>query len=132
MPVVVWSLPSPACLSFVFFPLQTVGWDAVPSEGEVGPASQDKPQGPENSEVPADLPPDTRSVLAPAHTPLCAFAVSVCSSWVLGQRLCREVLTPLFWFPTVCSRRLPRPGSARPAPPRVKRQDSAEVLAADR
>ncbi|XP_053775275.1 TRAF3-interacting protein 1 isoform X2 [Desmodus rotundus] len=77
-----------ACLSFVFFPLQTVGWDAVPAEGEVGPASQDKPQGPENSEVPADLPPDTR--------------------------------------------RLPRPGSARPAPPRVKRQDSAEVSAADR
>ncbi|XP_054426904.1 TRAF3-interacting protein 1 [Pteronotus mesoamericanus] len=30
------------------------------------------------------------------------------------------------------TRRLPRPGSARPAPPRVKRQDSAEVLAADR
>ncbi|KAF0886969.1 MIPT3 protein, partial [Crocuta crocuta] len=29
-------------------------------------------------------------------------------------------------------RRLPRPGSARPAPPRVKHQDSAEALAADR
>lgn len=28
--------------------------------------------------------------------------------------------------------RVPRPGSARPAPPRVKRQDSVEVLAADR
>ncbi|KAF6116686.1 TRAF3 interacting protein 1 [Phyllostomus discolor] len=58
------------------------------AEGDAGPASQDKPQGPEDSEVPADLPPDAR--------------------------------------------RLPRPGSARPAPPRVKRQDSAEVLAADR
>ncbi|XP_059559725.1 TRAF3-interacting protein 1 isoform X5 [Myotis daubentonii] len=30
------------------------------------------------------------------------------------------------------ARRIPRPGSARPAPPRVKRQDSAEVLTADR
>ncbi|XP_077614466.1 TRAF3-interacting protein 1 [Crocuta crocuta] len=30
------------------------------------------------------------------------------------------------------SLRLPRPGSARPAPPRVKHQDSAEALAADR
>ncbi|XP_069926057.1 TRAF3-interacting protein 1 isoform X15 [Oryctolagus cuniculus] len=29
-------------------------------------------------------------------------------------------------------RRIPRPGSARPAPPRVRRQDSAEVLATDR
>uniref|UniRef100_A0A2K5JUQ9 TRAF3-interacting protein 1 n=1 Tax=Colobus angolensis palliatus TaxID=336983 RepID=A0A2K5JUQ9_COLAP len=29
-------------------------------------------------------------------------------------------------------RRIPRPGSARPAPPRVKRQDSAEVLPTDR
>ncbi|XP_037017310.2 TRAF3-interacting protein 1 isoform X2 [Artibeus jamaicensis] len=58
------------------------------AEGDVGPASQDKPQGPEDAEVPVDLPPDAR--------------------------------------------RLPRPGSARPAPPRVKRQDSAEVLAADR
>lgn len=58
------------------------------AEGDAGPASQDKPQGPEDSQVPADLQPDAR--------------------------------------------RLPRPGSARPAPPRVKRQDSAEVLAADR
>ncbi|XP_036925091.1 TRAF3-interacting protein 1 isoform X2 [Sturnira hondurensis] len=58
------------------------------AEGDVGPASQDKPPGPEDSEVPTDLPPDAR--------------------------------------------RLPRPGSARPAPPRVKRQDSTEVLAADR
>ncbi|XP_008136674.2 TRAF3-interacting protein 1 isoform X5 [Eptesicus fuscus] len=30
------------------------------------------------------------------------------------------------------ARRIPRPGSARPAPPRVKRQDSSEVLTADR
>lgn len=29
-------------------------------------------------------------------------------------------------------RRIPRPGSARPAPPRVRRQDSADVLATDR
>uniref|UniRef100_G3UHY4 TRAF3-interacting protein 1 n=1 Tax=Loxodonta africana TaxID=9785 RepID=G3UHY4_LOXAF len=29
-------------------------------------------------------------------------------------------------------RKIPRPGSARPAPPRVKRQESAEVLAVDR
>ncbi|XP_014640942.1 PREDICTED: TRAF3-interacting protein 1 isoform X2 [Ceratotherium simum simum] len=29
-------------------------------------------------------------------------------------------------------RRIPRPGSARPAPPRVKRQESVEVLATDR
>uniref|UniRef100_A0A8D2DUT2 TRAF3-interacting protein 1 n=1 Tax=Sciurus vulgaris TaxID=55149 RepID=A0A8D2DUT2_SCIVU len=30
------------------------------------------------------------------------------------------------------ARRIPRPGSARPAPPRVKRQESAETLMADR
>ncbi|XP_036925093.1 TRAF3-interacting protein 1 isoform X4 [Sturnira hondurensis] len=70
--------------------LRTSGEGDSPSdaEGDVGPASQDKPPGPEDSEVPTDLPPDAR--------------------------------------------RLPRPGSARPAPPRVKRQDSTEVLAADR
>ncbi|MGH0125165.1 UNVERIFIED_CONTAM: hypothetical protein FKN15_032118 [Acipenser sinensis] len=34
----------------------------------------------------------------------------------------------VFW----CIRRIPRPSSARPAPPRVKRQDSADVLSVER
>ncbi|XP_053219938.1 TRAF3-interacting protein 1 isoform X1 [Podarcis raffonei] len=34
--------------------------------------------------------------------------------------------------PQVTQRRLPRPSSARPAPPRIKRQESAEVLAPER
>ncbi|KAG8508257.1 LOW QUALITY PROTEIN: TRAF3-interacting protein 1, partial [Galemys pyrenaicus] len=42
-----------------------------------------------------------------------------------GSRACPS-------FPTLGPRRLPRPGSARPAPPRVKRQESSEALAVDR
>lgn len=34
--------------------------------------------------------------------------------------------------PSSSLRRMPRPGSARPAPPRVKRQESVEVLTTDR
>ncbi|KAL1771143.1 TRAF3-interacting protein 1 isoform X2 [Sigmodon hispidus] len=58
------------------------------AEGEAGPIGQDKPEVPENAEVPSEL--------------------------------------------SSSLRRIPRPGSARPAPPRVKRQESAETLAGDR
>lgn len=45
---------------------------------------------------------------------------------------CTSVLSPCFGFPIFEFRRMPRPGSARPAPPRVKRQESVEVLTTDR
>lgn len=54
----------------------------------MGPVGQDKPEVPENPEVPTEL------------------------------------LSSI--------RRIPRPGSARPAPPRVKLQDTSEVLTTDR
>lgn len=50
---------------FLFLPLQTADWDAVPSEGEVGPVGQEKSEVPENPEVPPELPSGARSVLPP-------------------------------------------------------------------
>ncbi|NXC67205.1 MIPT3 protein, partial [Anhinga anhinga] len=38
----------------------------------------------------------------------------------------------IFFSPLYCCRRIPRPSSARPAPPRVKRQESTEVLLPER
>lgn len=52
---------------FLFLPLQTADWGAVPSEGEVGPISQEKSEVPENPEVPAELPSGARSVLPHAE-----------------------------------------------------------------
>lgn len=50
---------------FLFLPLQTADWGAVPSEGEAGPISQEKTEVPENPEVPPELPSGARSVLPP-------------------------------------------------------------------
>lgn len=45
---------------------------------------------------------------------------------------CEMIVCFMSYFFLPILRRIPRPGSARPAPPRVKRQESTETLAGDR
>lgn len=45
---------------------------------------------------------------------------------------CEMIVCFMSYFFLPILRRIPRPGSARPAPPRVKRQESTETLVGDR
>lgn len=58
-------------------------------------------------------------------------SVAMDPGFLLSTLKCVHVLYPVVVFHSGF-RRVSRPGSARPAPPRVKRQDSVEVLTADR